>query len=112
MGTADPIRIQGWADIRELALMSIGTDKGAWWADPGFGSELWLLRQTGKVDDRTAGTVRRMLDECLAWLKEDGLAGGIACTAERGGKNGITYAVTILRPDGDPVIIKDTWYGL
>jgi phage gp46-like protein len=106
------IKVENWAGIRELALMSIGTDKGAWWADPLFGSELWELRQTGKVDNRTAGTVRRMLDECLAWLKEDGLAGGITCAAERTGKNEIAYTVIILRPEGDPVIIKDTWYVL
>jgi phage gp46-like protein len=50
------MRLEQWASIEELARMSIGTDKGAWWADPGFGSELWLLKKEGKVDGRKAGT--------------------------------------------------------
>jgi hypothetical protein len=49
------IRIEQWVSIEELALMSIGTDKGTWWADPDFGSELWLLKKEGKVDGQTAG---------------------------------------------------------
>jgi phage gp46-like protein len=103
------VRIEGWADIRELALMCIGTDKGTWWADPSFGSELWMLRQEGKVDSRTAGRVQQMILGCLAWMKEDGLAAGIECRAERAGKNEIAYYVTIARPKGDTVIVKDTW---
>jgi phage gp46-like protein len=106
------VRIENWADVRELARMSIGTDKGSWWADPAFGSELWKLKQTGKVDNRTAGTFRQMLDECLKWLKDDGIAGGIACGAERLGKNEIAYSVTVSRPDNDPLIIKDVWNAL
>jgi hypothetical protein len=54
-----PARIEGWNNARELVLMSIGTDKGSWWADPDFGSELRLLRQAGRVDGRTAGTFRQ-----------------------------------------------------
>ena len=41
-------KLENWQDIRELILMSIGTDKGRWWADKEFGSELWKLRQSGK----------------------------------------------------------------
>lgn len=41
-----------------------GTDKRRWWANPDFGSELWLLRQAGKVDGTTAGKVRAMVLEC------------------------------------------------
>jgi phage gp46-like protein len=110
MGAA--VKIENWADIRELAQMSIGTDKGSWWADPAFGCELWKLRQAGKVDNRTAGTVQRMLDECLKWLKDDGLAGDIICAAERSGKNEIAYSVTVLRPGREPLVIKDVWNAL
>jgi phage gp46-like protein len=49
------VHIEQWNDIRVLVLMSIGTDKGTWWADPNFGSELWLLRKTGKVDGGNPG---------------------------------------------------------
>jgi phage gp46-like protein len=79
----ETVRIEQWDDIRELALMSIGTDKGTWWADPNFGSELWLLRQNGKVNGQTAGTLRRMVLESLGWIIQSYLAKKIDCTAER-----------------------------
>jgi phage gp46-like protein len=92
--------------------MSIGTDKGSWWADPAFGCEIWKLRQTGKVDNRTAGTFQRFLRECLYWLKEDGIVEDVLCAAERSGKNEIAYTVTALRPRTEPLIIKDVWNAL
>jgi len=102
-------RIENWQDIKELALMSIGTNKGTWWAYPNFGSELWLLKQTGKVNGQTAGTLRRMILEATAWLIADGLAKKIDCTAERTGKNQISYNMVIFRPDGNKVFIKEVW---
>jgi phage gp46-like protein len=89
--------------------MSIGTDKGTWFADPGFGSELWLLKKAGKVDGQTAGTLERMLRESLQWLVDDGLASAVDCKAERAGKNRIDYQVTVTRPDGSPVTVKEAW---
>ena len=105
-------RIENWNDIYELAQMSIGTNKGSWWADPDFGSELYLLRESGKVDGKTAGTFKRMLQECLAWLIEDGLSEYINCTVERTGKNEIQYFVEIVQPNGNNVFIKDVWNGV
>jgi len=107
-----PIKIENWNDIRELVLMSIGTDKGSWWADPNFGSELYLLRENSKVDGKTAGNFRRMLWECLAWIIEDGLAKNINCAVERSGKNEITYMVEIIKPDGSNISVKEVWYGI
>jgi len=105
-------RIENCNDIRELAQMSIGTDKGSWWDDPDFGSELFLLRESGKVDGKTAGIFKRMLRECLAWLIEDGLSSYINCAVERAGKNEISYLVEIAQPDGNNVFIKDVWNGV
>ncbi|MDR1286755.1 MAG: phage GP46 family protein [Treponema sp.] len=110
--TGKNTRIENWAGIQELVQMSIGTDKGSWWADPGFGSEIWKLRQEGKVDNRTAGTFQQFLQDCLAWLEDEGIAGDVICSAERSGKNEIAYAVTVLRPGTEPLIIKDTWNAL
>jgi phage gp46-like protein len=112
METADPAKIENWADIRELVLMSVGTDKGRWWADPAFGSDLWILRQEGKVSYKTAGTLQQMVLNCLAWLKDEGLARSITCAAGQSGKNTIAYTVTVLRPDGRSVMIKETWHAL
>ncbi|GAB6392438.1 MAG: phage GP46 family protein [Treponematales bacterium] len=103
------VRIENWNDIRELVLMSIGTDKGTWWADPAFGSELWLLRRNGRIDGQTAGTARRMMRECLQWLVEDGLAKEISCDVERAGKNALSYMVTVTRPDGGGAEVKGVW---
>ncbi|MDR3173768.1 MAG: phage GP46 family protein [Treponema sp.] len=103
------IKVENWADIRELALMSIGTDKGTWWADPLFGSELWLLKKEGKADGRTAGILERMVRESLHWLVAGGLAAAVDCTAERSGKNRIDYQAAITRPDGNVVAIKEVW---
>ena len=83
MGKAEPVKLENWTDIKELVAMSIGTDKGRWWADSSFGSELWVLRQ------------------------ED-----IQCTAERRGKNEIDYALTITKSDGGTIFIKDVWHGI
>ena len=103
------VRIEQWDDIRELALMSIGTDKWTWWADPSFGSELWLLRKYGKVDGQTTGTLRRMVLESLQWLVLSALAAKIECSAERTGKNEISYNVTIFHPNGNTVLITEVW---
>ncbi|MDR0451277.1 MAG: phage GP46 family protein [Treponema sp.] len=103
------IRIEQWASIEELVRMSIGTDRGTWFADPAFGSELWLLRKEGKVDGQTAGTLERMVRESLQWLVTDGLALAVDCAAERNGKNRIEYRVTVTRPDGEAVMVKEAW---
>ena len=103
------VMIEDWSDIRELALMSIGTDKGRWWAAPAFGSDLWKLRQEGKITGRTAAAVRQLILEALAWLKADGLVRDIDCRAEQSGRDTITYTVTVTRPNGNPVTIKEVW---
>ena len=112
MGKAEPVKLENWTDIKELVAMSIGTDKGRWWADASFGSELWVLRQEGKVDGTTAGKVRTAILESLAWLKQDGLVKDIQCTAERRGKNEIDYTLTVTKAAGETVFIKDVWYGV
>ncbi|MDR2942778.1 MAG: phage GP46 family protein [Treponema sp.] len=105
-------RIENWQDIKELVLMSIGTNKGSWWANPNFGSELWLLKQTGKVDGQTAGTLRRMILEATSWLVTDGLVQKIDCQTERTGKNQILYNVIIQQPNRENIFIKEVWNAL
>ena len=101
--------IENWADIRELVLMSIGTDKGAWWADPEFGSGLWLLRRNGKTTGNTAGELRRLILEATAWLVSDGLAQKIECEAECSGKDRIAYTVTVHHSGTDSFFIEGVW---
>jgi len=106
------VKLENWNDIRELVQMSIGTDRGSWWADPNFGSELWLLRQTGKIDGRTAGTFRRMILDCTQWLVDDGLVKKINCETERSGKNEISYTVETIQPNGGSILINEVWNGV
>lgn len=89
--------------------MSIGSDKGRWFADPEFGSELWILKQTGRVDGLTAGTLARMVRESLQWLVAGGLARGVDCEARRAGTDRIDYTVTVTRPDGSAAVIEEAW---
>lgn len=102
-------RVERWAAIEELVRVSLGTDKGRWHADPGFGSELWLLKKNGKVDGQTAGTLERMVRESLRWLIDGGLAANVDCAARRGGGDRIDYEVTVTRPDGSQTFLKETW---
>ena len=103
------VRIENWNDIKELVLMSIGTNKGTWWADPDFGSEIWLLKQTGKVDGGTADALKRMVLESAQWIIDDGLAQKITCATERRGKNIIAYTVSVYRESAADIIIKEVW---
>lgn len=105
-------KLENWQDIRELVLMSIGTDKGRWWADKDFGSELWKLRQSGKITPNTVGTFRQMVLESLQWIKDDRLASKIECVAEQQGRNTIAYCVTVTRPDGNTLEVKEVWNGV
>ena len=106
----DAARIERWASVEELARMSIGTDRGTWFADPDFGSDLWLLKREGKVDGQTAGTLERMVRESLRWLVADGIAHRVECSALRNGRNRIDYTVTVTRPDGSRAfIIEEAW---
>ena len=89
--------------------MSIGTNKGAWWADINFGSELWILKQTGKVNGGTADTLKRMVLESVQWIIDDGLAQKITCAAERQGKNTIAYTVSVYRENTADIIINEVW---
>lgn len=104
--------IENWQDIRELVLMSVGTDKGRWWADEELGSELWKLRQSGKIDGKTAGTVRQMILDCLQWLIDDGLAKAIECETEWADKTRINWSVKITKPDGSDIKVEDCWNGI
>nr|WP_318717154.1 phage GP46 family protein [uncultured Treponema sp.] len=105
-------RLENWQDIRELVLMSVGTDKGRWWADKDFGSEIWKLRQTGKITPTTVGTFRQMVLDSVQWLIDDGLAESIDCEAEQQGRNTIAYCVTVHRLDGDTIEVKEAWNGI
>lgn len=105
-------RLENWQDIRELVLMSVGTDKGRWWADKEFGSEIWKLRHVGKIMPSTVGTFRQFVLDSLKWLIDDGLAATIECEAEQRERNTIAYRVIVTRPDGKTISVEESWNGI
>ncbi|MGP1531442.1 MAG: hypothetical protein ACTTI5_04540 [Treponema sp.] len=48
----------------------------------------------------------------LQWIKDDGLASKIECVAEQQGRNTIAYCVTVTRPDGNTLEVKEVWNGV
>lgn len=106
--TKEEFTLDNYNNIETLALISIHIDRGRWWSDSDFGSELYTL-QGSKTNKETASVVRRMLVECLEWLKKENLAKDIEVETELKNKNSIYYKVTITRPNEKNTIIEDIW---
>jgi len=104
--------LESFMSIRQLVEMSIGTDWETWWADPAFGSKLWILRSSGKTGPSLASDVRQAILDSTAWLKDDGLVSSIEVDAESIGKYRVDYTVKVPRPDGSTDLIKDVWDGI
>lgn len=100
--------LENYSNIETLALMSIHTDRGAWWADTDFGSELYTLKGS-KITNETPSIVCSMLIECLAWLKKDELAKDIEIETKLKDKNSVYYKVVIIKPEGKNILIEDVW---
>ncbi len=107
----EPVRLEDWSSIQTLVEMSIGTDRGTWWADPEFGSDLWKFRQSGKLVPEMVEDVRREILRCTAWIVADGLASKIECATEQAGRTRINWVTTVTRPEGSPVQIAGVWDG-
>ncbi|WP_020613097.1 phage GP46 family protein [Sediminispirochaeta bajacaliforniensis] len=105
------VAIENYMSISVLVQMTLGTDRGRWWADPEFGSDLWLLRQTGKTTADLLTDVKQEIIRALSWLKDDGIAEDVECETELTGKNRINYNVKITKPSGASEIIEGVWYG-
>lgn len=91
-----------------------------WWGDTTsaevndrIGSRLWLLSRE-KVLPETINRAREYAREALQWMLDDGLASRVTVEAERRGVDGIALAVTIIRADGRPLVLRfdDLWETL
>lgn len=98
-------------DIKILVLMSIFTDKGMWWGNDNFGSEIYTLLG-GKLTKETVVTFKRMLEECLSWIITDGIANEINVEAKLKDRNAIEYKITVVRPNEKDEIINEVWTWL
>ena len=108
----EPVRIEQFLTVKTLVLMSIGSDRGKWWADPDFGSDLWKLRQTGKTGPEMVKAVRQEILRCTKWIVQDGLVQTIECETYQNGRNRIDWKVIVTYLDGATEIIGDTWNGI
>jgi len=99
--------LEKYAELEQIVGMTLGTDRGKWWADTEFGSDLWLIRARGQVDEATDLDVfRRVCEEALTWMATDGLVDEISVAPERKDKNTISYVVTLLLPDGKTLYVE------
>ena len=92
--------------ISELVKMSLGSNKGSWWADPGFGSQIYRIE---KVDSRTPALFQSYCTEALQWLLDEALAAEIRIGAERRGRSAIAYRIEISRPNGETELLESVW---
>ncbi len=106
------VLLEAWRSVATLLAMSIGTNRGTWWADPAFGSDLYLLRQTRKVTTKTVNDVRQELIRCTAWVKTDGLVKEIEGDRPAGRPHEIDYLVKAFRPDGTEEMVEGVWSAL
>ena len=106
------VAIEDYRSISTLVEMSIGTDRGRWCLDPDFGSDLWLLRQSGKTTGDLLIDVKQEIIRCTSWIKGDGLASEITCETELSGKDRVNYKVKVTKPSGSTELINGVWDGL
>lgn len=88
--------------LESAILISLLTDKGSWWADPDFGSELYQLKGQ-KANDETTRSVKATVEDCLAWMVNDGVAGSVTVDVERQAGLLLAIGVSVTRPDGTVV---------
>jgi len=111
--TPATVALEQWRSITLLAAMTLGTDQGTWWGDPEFGSRLWVLRQSGKVDEAMVQAVKAEVVRALGWMKDGGLISvDPAVEAWQNGRNRIDYRVRMTRPTGVVDVMEGVWYGL
>lgn len=84
------------------------SDRGGWWADPNFGSKLWLIMKTGKLLPNTPELAKQYIVAALQNLKTAGVLGEIEVTVEATGspKSALTATIVMHKPDGSVETIK------
>ncbi|WGK68369.1 phage GP46 family protein [Candidatus Haliotispira prima] len=92
--------------ITDLIEMSIGTEKGSWFANPEFGSQLHTVE---KVESKTASIVKSMIVAATQWLADDGLVLSLEVETERSGRDQISWRVTVAKPDGGGELLEGVW---
>lgn len=106
--------------IQELVTMSLFTwrrssegdpappeGRQGWFADPEFGSRLYLL-QRAAMSTQMLADAKAFADEALAWLVTDGILSSAKATAAflGGRRRGVELSITLKPPAGPEAVIR------
>lgn len=83
-------------------------DRRGWWADPTFGSRLWLLDRSKQVDD----TLKRAKDYCeeaLQWLLDDEVVASIDVETSFPQPGMLGIVLTVRKQDGTLQSFEFDW---
>lgn len=87
-----------WRRARPEDPVPEGMGRQGWFADPEFGSRVWLLSYS-RVGPGALADARLYAEEALAWMVEGKIIGAIAVTAEFApDRRGVLLGLTVSRP--------------
>lgn len=73
-------------------------DRRGFWADPKYGSRLWLLHREKQLQS-VVNRAREYAQQALDWLVEDGVAKAVTVTAEIVRMGALGLYIEVTRPD-------------
>lgn len=88
-----------WRRAADDDVVPEGMGRQGWFADPDFGSRLWLLARA-KLTTETLARAKAYVLEALGWMVTDGILAKVDATAARAAK-GMELSVELTRP-GEP----------
>ena len=96
-----------WRRARPDDVVPDGASRQGWFADPEFGSRLWLL-QSRKVDANALVDARQYAEEALAPLIAQGILATVAVAADRVSDTpgGIGLAISYTRPKAPGGLVR------
>ena len=89
-----------WRRAEADDLVPEGQGPQGWWADPTFGSKLWLLRGQ-PIDNRILSRARAYCEQALAWVVTDGIASAVNVEVEKAARGQVSIKVEVVRPRGE-----------
>lgn len=89
------------------------SDLGGWWADPTFGSKLWVMLKYGKLTKDTPEQCRQYILAALKRGQDIGIFGEVEVTVEVSGtpKSALMATIKIHKPNGsvETVFYANLW---
>ncbi len=90
-----------WRRALDDDLIPEGASRQGWFADPEFGSRLYLLGRA-KATQQTLVDAKQYAEEALSWLVTDGILRSVSATAEFAPRGrGVYLTIDLRTPLGD-----------